>query len=152
MKIITFENRNDLNEISFHDCCFYDYCYSYGERIITLRCDNDWLKKEFKICFNNVVYHEMIGCCFWGDESCYINWAGYSPCETIFEKLSQLQAKADEKRVANNKGSGFDSPFFLLKKTNWNSGIQYVPMLFEFASGDTLIILAEEIVVEVHEW
>ena len=148
---ITFENKNELNEIYFHDCCFYDYSYSYGERTITLSCDNDWLKRAYQIRFNNVVYHEMIGCCFWGENNCYINWAGYSPCEDIVEKLSQLQAKTDEQMVSNNK-KNVSNPAFLLEKSKWNSGIRYVPMLFEFASGDTLIILAEEIFIEVQEW
>ena len=142
---ITFENKNELNEIYFHDCCFYDYSYSYGERTITLNCDNDWLKREYQIRFNNVVYHEMIGCCFWGENNCYINWAGYSPCEDIVQKLFLLQEKNDIRFVERN-------PTLQPEKSKWNSGISYVPMLFEFMSGDRLVIFSEEIQIDIQEW
>ena len=142
---ITFENKNELNEIYFHDCCFYDYSYSYGERTITLNCDNDWLKREYQIRFNNVVYLEMIGCCFWGENNCYINWAGYSPCEDIVQKLFLLQEKNDIRFVERN-------PTLQPEKSKWNSGISYVPMLFEFMSGDRLVIFSEEIQIDIQEW
>lgn len=138
----TIENQEKLNEIYFHDSLFFDYAYSYGERTINLTCTNDYIKKEYALQFKNVVYHEMIGCGFWGSDNCYIHWAGYSPCEDVFAKLSQLQAKSDEEA----KKSSY------LPKSKWNAGIQYVPMLFEFNSGDTLTIVAEEIIVEIEEW
>lgn len=138
----TIENQEKLNEIYFHDSSFSDYTYSYTERAIGLTCTNNYVKKEYSLRFNNVVYHEMIGCCFWGENACSdIYWAGYSPCEDVFEKLSKLQAKSEE---ALKDAS-------CLPKTGWNTGVQYVPMLFEFFTGDTMTILAEEILVEIKE-
>ena len=138
----TIENQEKLNEIYFHDSSFSDYTYSYTERAIELTCKNKYVKKEYCLRFNNVVYHELIGCCFWGENACKdIHWAGYSPCEDVFAKLSELQANAEEETK--------DASFLL--KTGWNTGVQYVPMLFEFFTGDTLTILAEEILVEIKE-
>lgn len=137
----TIENQEKLNDIYFHDSLFFNYTYSYEERAIELTCTNEYVKKEYSLRFNNVVYHEMIGCCFWGENACSdIYWAGYSPCEDVFAKLSKLQAKSEETK---------DDSF--MPKTKWNTGVQYVPMLFEFFTGDTLTILAEEILVEIKE-
>lgn len=143
-KIFHHENQTELSEMHFHDSVFGNFCYDHFDGTITVTCESECEEKNYTILFKNVIYFEMIGCQFWGN-SCYLNWAGYSPCEDIVQKLFLLQEKNDIRFVERN-------PTLQPEKSKWNSGISYVPMLFEFLSGDRLVIFSEEIQIDIQEW
>lgn len=46
MKHINNMNKNDINHIHIHDSSYEGFRYDYDNRLIEMRCENDYLKKS----------------------------------------------------------------------------------------------------------
>ena len=133
---ITYDNRQDLDSLYFHDCCFEGFIYNYEAHRITMQFTRrGYMDTVFKLTFNSVVYFTMQGCESWG------------PCQRIYEmwadntltELSKLYSdhfiipdRLEEKLISFIDAGRKKAPALL-------------PVALQIISGDTLLIICESI-------
>lgn len=131
--IIKNENKNIINDLYIHDSIFEGYSYDYENRIITFSCDNHYLKKRFKFKFNNVIFSKLQSCCFWGINCCYIYDVKLRENTDDFHQLMNIK----------NTNPDWFKNSYLDKKD-----IEYITIEFKLNSGDTILIICENIDLE----
>lgn len=121
----SWSNREKIDNLYIHDSEFIGYTYSYDTHQILLTCENYFLKKVFYFTFNNVVYHNMQSCSFWGPgNSILCVYLGDKSLHDIFLPIA---------RGAQND----PNPCWEFEK--------YIHIVFEINSGDLLNIFCENV-------
>ena len=130
MKHINNMNKNDINHIHIHDSSYEGFRYDYDNRLIEMRCENDYLKKKFTLIFHNVILFEVQSCMFWhgGNAIMYIALSDDSPLAKKYQDLQNMDREKLE-----------------LTCLDKNDGIQYIPIEIQINSGDMLYLVCESV-------
>lgn len=131
---INYSNKEVLDEQYMHDSEFTGFSYEYDTRQIRFSCENWYMKKISHLLFKNVAYCESQSCGFWGKDIKRIYWVSVDDSPEAMERLRKLQEEKKDR-----------FPSFI------ESG-QFLQVLIELISGDTLLIICEELEFEEEEW
>ena len=124
----THQNEDLINDLYIHDSTFDGFFYNYTKRQIDLVCNNTLRKVRFHFQFNNTLSCYLQSCSFWH--------GGNSVMDVCVEKNSpQMDElnKLQEQHKEIYEGSYLDR------------GIIYMQVKFLLNSGDTLLVICENI-------
>ena len=124
----SYENRNELNNISLIDTAFKGFQYSYEKREVSFSCTDQVLRIHHEFVFQNVVYFEMQSASFWN--------GGYNIyyCGLI-ESPPQLEHLYSIQQAHPN----------LYDHSALAEGTSFVSMELQLNSGDTMLIIFEAV-------
>ncbi len=126
MKICTV-NKNDITDkVYIHDSFITQFIYSYEDRRIIVKLSNLYLKKNFTLTFDYVIYSEIQNCNFWGNGNLVLGL-------DLFIHTPKL------KMLINSKDNKKYKSFELMENN------QYIETAFILNSGNTITIICKEI-------
>lgn len=128
-------NKEEFDKIYLHDAIFEGFNYDYDKREICFTCKHYDTNKIYNFKFHNVIYSKLQSCSFWnGGNSVYDIYSTEMPDE--FTQLIQ--------DIQNNAAINFEVSYL-------NRGITYIAIETTINSGDTLLIVCENVEVSKSE-
>jgi len=84
--VIDRKNILSLKDIHLHDASFEEIVYNHYENKIIIMFKNEWNDPDYNIEFEEVLYHEMTHCDFWGGGYNVICWS-FLDDDEIYDRL-----------------------------------------------------------------
>lgn len=130
---INYKNKKEVEKIYVHDAFFETFQYDYIKKEINIKLNNIFINKKHKCTFKEVIYYEIIGIELWGQVERIIDWEIVEDSK----KLNEL--------VLADKKTDFDYINSLFKR---KPNVKYITTKFTLNSGDTVLIICEEIDID----
>lgn len=133
-------NKEKIQDLYIHDCVTEGYHYDYYKKQVSFSCKSFWKgdPKEVHCIFNDVICCNMQSCKFWCTNGMNILGIYFEDDSEQIESFIQLQNKICQKRTFT-----YETPAYLKGEYVSYRNKVYLPLIMEFNSGDTLLIICE---------